>query len=1005
MIANLRNIAASVYGRIAIRFRIAAALTCLMIGTVLIAGAAGFVPNRQSATLEGRRQLLESLAITTTTLADAKQYDALETILTGIAGRNDDVLSIGLTNTAGVLGMAIGRHADLFIADTPNHINQMQTPIYGGQDPIGHLQIRFADTGGWMGLNNLGSAWLLIAIVPACFVQFSFFLRKTLEQLDPSGAMPVEVEETLNTFSVGMFLLNSEGRVLFANQRIAETFGCDRSALIGGKADDLEWIDDESELPWRLAEQAGRPVYDRILQIVAAGRKLTFSVNCTPISGQGFFVSFDDITLLEENKAALAVARDQAENANEAKSQFLANMSHEIRTPLGAVLGFTDVLRRGLVTDSTEAVGHLNMIHRSGSHLLELINDILDLSKIEAGHLQIETIQTEIDKIIGEVADTMRVRADEKSIDLRIDFQSDLPRTIQSDPTRLRQIITNLVGNAIKFTDNGSVTIAVRLRPASAASDESPSDGSADPLPTGPSPTGLLPADLLPTDLLPADLLPTDLLPTGPAIVIDVIDTGVGMTAEQQGRIFEKFVQADSSTTRKFGGTGLGLSISRQLAQAMGGTLSVSGDVGVGSTFTLAIAVAEMSTADLITPAEIAQRAKQQAQIDGGGLMALPADQPILVVDDGEGNRRLIDLVLRRAGATVRCVTNGAEAIAAIQAGGSMRDCPFSIILMDMQMPVMDGYEATAAIRDGGGTVPIIALTGNAMKGDRRRCTDAGCDDFMTKPIQIDALLRLVASYLQPESNAIDRPVPPVVTDPNPGLRPGVNDDPIITPTLPMDDEDFRSITQDFVRRLGDRIDQMQSLVQQAAFDDLADQAHWLKGAGGTVGLEVLTDPAKRLEQTAKDGDGDTATRLLAEIRSIQQRVRCEVPPVEDVPDDSRSFDDEEPIRSSLPLDEPEMIAIVDDFLDRLDQRLDRLQSATASGDRNVIEEIAQWLLGSAGTVGFAELTDPADRMIAAVDREDRPAVLEIGRQIDRLRDRIVRPDGRPLRDAQGISA
>ncbi len=226
--------------------------------------------------------------------------------------------------------------------------------------------------------------------------------------------------------------------------------------------------------------------------------------------------TFDDITLLEE-------AREAAQHASESKSAFLANMSHEIRTPLNAVLGFTDVLRRGLVTDAEESVDHLNMIHRSGKHLLELINDILDLSKIEAGKMDVESIDTQVDQIILDTTDVLSVRAREKDLETKIVFNSSIPRVIQSDPTRLRQIITNLVGNAIKFTEQGTITIATEMV-----------DGDAS------------------------------------RLQIDIIDTGIGMTPEQQAKIFESFSQADTSTTRKFGGTGLGLSISRRLSEASG---------------------------------------------------------------------------------------------------------------------------------------------------------------------------------------------------------------------------------------------------------------------------------------------------------------------------------------------------------------------------------------------------------------------------------------------------
>ncbi len=330
---------------------------------------------------------------------------------------------------------------------------------------------------------------------------------------------------------------------------------------------------------------------------------LTFSVNCTPVMGKGLMATFDDITAIEENKAALAVALGAAKDANEAKSAFLANMSHEIRTPLNAVLGFTDVLRRGLVTDSAESLDHLNMIHRSGSHLLELINDILDLSKIEAGRMQVESIDTNIDQVIYDTVDVLRVRAQEKDIDLVVKFNTAIPETIQSDPTRLRQIIMNLVGNAIKFTEQGSVSIITELSGQSES----------------------------------------------PQIKINIVDTGIGMTVDQQARIFESFTQADSTTTRKFGGTGLGLSISRRLAESMGGELTVDSATGVGSTFTVTLPICQTDLQQLVSQEDLTRAAKSRLDAtDQAELIRLP-NKPILVVDDGEANRRLIELILTRA--------------------------------------------------------------------------------------------------------------------------------------------------------------------------------------------------------------------------------------------------------------------------------------------------------------------------------------------------------------------
>ena len=548
----------------------------------------------------------------------------------------------------------------------------------------------------------------------------------------------------------------------------------------------------------------------------------------------------EDITILEENKAELAKARDAAEQASESKSAFLANMSHEIRTPLNAVLGFTDVLRRGLVTDSDEAVDHLNMIHRSGAHLLELINDILDLSKIEAGRMQVESIETRIDEIVLDVIDVLGVRAKEKDLRLAHEFTAAIPRTVQSDPTRLRQVITNLVGNAIKFTSEGGVKVVTSMIEDNG----------------------------------------------NWWVKMDVVDSGIGMTAEQQAKIFEAFSQADETTTRKFGGTGLGLSISRRLTEAMGGELSVTSEPNVGSTFSVTVPVSANDLKDMTTPDEILANAERRASAaTTGDLIRLPA-KPVLVVDDGHANRQLIDLVLTRAGAKVTTVENGLEAIK------TLSEQDFAIIFMDMQMPVMDGYTATRKLRQCGLTTPIVALTGNAMKGDRAKCLEAGCDDFLAKPVNLDALLQRTAHYIGKDTTAEletvshSKPVLPVpAADSSSADELGTksdDDQERIHSTLPTEDEDFRQIVADFIDRLDGRLDDIEQSVRRADYPTLQSQAHWLKGAGGTVGLGVFTEPAKRLEAAAKDNDAEQASEILSTIRSLQSRLaRPGAPPTE----------------------------------------------------------------------------------------------------------------------------
>ncbi|HED52584.1 MAG TPA: response regulator, partial [Phycisphaerales bacterium] len=462
---------------------------------------------------------------------------------------------------------------------------------------------------------------------------------------------------------------------------------------------------------------------------------------------------------------ALAIANDQikqrlirateaANTASRAKSEFLANMSHEIRTPLNGILGFTDMLcRDGDSISDEERREWLEVIHASGKHLLQLINNILDLSKVEADQLEIERTECVPMEMLSDVASVMRVQADQKSIDLNIEYANAIPRTIETDPTRLRQVLTNLIGNALKFTDRGGVTIKTRF--------ERTDDGQA-------------------------------------SLIFDVIDTGTGIPEDKLETIFNPFSQADTSITRKFGGTGLGLAISRRLAAALGGTLEVSSTLGKGSTFTLTIPVNMPDGAELVDglQAEAVRKAHRKTN-DSSNSVKLNGH--ILLVDDGQTNRQLIELLLRRAGAEVTTADNGHRGYTL----ATQND--YDLILMDMQMPIMDGYTAAEHIRNHGISTPIIALTASAMKGDRERCLEAGCNDYLTKPVDINELLSAVAKWI----SYLDESGGPLVCEEQSAQQPAGEVSALIS-SLPTDDPEFREIIIEYVENLTNQLEEME---------------------------------------------------------------------------------------------------------------------------------------------------------------------------------------------------
>jgi len=405
-----------------------------------------------------------------------------------------------------------------------------------------------------------------------------------------------------------------------------------------------------------------------------------------------------DITDRKRMADDLLQAKEVAETATRAKSEFLANMSHEIRTPMTAILGFAENLLEPDHSES-ERLSWIQTIRRNGEYLLDLINDILDLSKIEANHVTIECRDCQPCRVIAEVISLMRVRADARGLPLSIEYTGAIPETIRTDETRLRQILINLIGNAIKFTDTGTIRVVACLV------------GNRD----------------------------------QPYLQFDIIDTGRGMTQEQVARLFQPFVQADSSTTRQFGGTGLGLTISRRFADLLGGDITVPRtELGAGTTFRASIATGSLAGVQMLDdPMSATVVEDVRPTVAASDLSGLR----ILLAEDGPDNQRLISFILKKAGADVTVEANGKLALDTAMA--ALNDRPFDVILMDMQMPVMDGYTATEQLRSQGYAGTIIALTAHAMHGDREKCIKAGCDDFATKPIDRFELTNLVARHTQ----------------------------------------------------------------------------------------------------------------------------------------------------------------------------------------------------------------------------------------------------------------